>query len=131
MKKVIMMLAMVLPVMLMAQNRPTQSGPKFSRGEYMVMTAVPAISSNAVVTSPKKSKKKEVVKEDKRLSKYQIQFDFGRRLGEEHHMLLEEAERMTDAVDALNFLGNLGWRLVTVDVLPTEDGNEYRYYMTK
>ena len=149
MKKVIMMLAMVLPMMLMAQNRaPENKGDrpvienKAVQYEYVIIRGVMDVESadrQEVVTPKKKGKKEEVnprptnnVKgfmKHKQKARWFITFDFGRTKSKEAQLAMKN--EFHSMIDALNFLGGRGFELVLSEVQKTPHGDMQIYYMRK
>ena len=117
MKKVLLMVAFVIPVMLMAQTKtaqqkPTQDRVEKIRFEYMEMIATE--SADKVVESPKKSKKsKGNVSTEKATKSYKMTFNFGRQ-SKDQQKRAGKASAMRTPLEALSLLGSMGWELTAV-----------------
>ena len=119
MKKVIMMLTMVLPIILMAQNRPSvqkksalQEKTKVNF-EYLEMHAE-KLSEAKTVSSPKKKKSKDVSSKPVQ-NTYNITFNYSMRMSK--GMMKKELGRIgkvKNPLEALEYLGSLGWELIAV-----------------
>lgn len=149
MKKVIMILAMVLPVMLIAQNRaPEQKGDRIVienkpiKYEYVIIRGLMDVDSNdkQEVVSPRKKGKREEVSPNpthnlkgfmKNMVKarWAITFDFGRTKSKEAQIGMKN--EFHSMIDALNFLGGRGFELVLSEVQKTPHGDMQIYYMRK
>ena len=122
MKKVLFMMAFVMPVMIMAQTKtaPQKKPPKpvQERGskvsfEYIEMI-VTEVAVEKVVESPKKSKKsKKQVSTSKSDKIYKITFNFGKR-AKQFSTGIEKASSMKNPMEALSYLGSIGWELIAV-----------------
>ena len=117
MKKVLLMVAFVMPVMMMAQTKkapqkPTQDRVEKIGFEYMEMIATEV--AEKVVESPKKSKKpKGNVSTEKTTNNYTMTFNFGRRY-KDHKKRAGKASTMRNPLEALSYLGSIGWELTAV-----------------
>ncbi len=117
MKKVLLMVAFVMPVMMMAQTKtapqkPTQDRAEKISFEYMEMIATEI--AEKVVESPKKSKKsKGKVSTEKAAKSYKMTFNFGRR-SKDHQKRAGKAATMRNPLEALSYLGSMGWELTAV-----------------
>ena len=149
MKKVIMMLGMVLPIILLAQNRaPENKGNhpvienKPYKYEYVIIRGIIDIelSNKQEVVSPKKKGKKEEVNpihmnnvkgylKHIQKSRWAINFDFGRTKSKEAQLVMKND--FYSMIDALNFLGGRGFELVLSEVQKTPHGDMQIYYMRK
>jgi len=149
MKKTIMTLVMVLPIMVMAQKRaPENKGErqviesKAAHYEYVIIRGLmyvePADRQEVVV--PKKKGKKEEVKSRPtgnvkeyikhiQKSRWVINFDFGRTKSKEGQLAMKN--EFYYMIDALNFLGSRGFELVLSEVQKTPHGDMQIYYMRK
>lgn len=126
MKKVLLMMAFVMPVMMMAQTKtapqkPRQNPPQErvakTSFEYMEMIATEVVEK--AVASPKKSNKsKEKASAEKTTESYQITFNFGRE-SKDLKKRVGKASTMNRPMDALSYLGTMGWELTAVS------GNSY------
>ena len=114
MKKVLLMVAFVIPVMMMAQTKKvsqksTNKGVERIAFQYLEMIVTEV--SEQVVSSPKISKKsKENISDETLASKYKITLNVG-RLSKDHQKLLNKASMMRNPIEALSYLGSLGWEL--------------------
>ena len=149
MKKVIIMLAMVLPMILMAQNknlenkgeRPVIENKPY-KYEYVIIRGIIDIefSNRQEVVSPKKKGKKEEANpihmnnvkgymKHIQKSRWAINFDFGRTKSKEAQLVMKND--FYSMIDALNFLGGRGFELVLSEVQKTPHGDMQIYYMRK
>ena len=148
MKKVILMLAIFMPMDLMAQNRapenkvdrPIFENKKF-KYEYVIIRGliVSEVTKIQEPVSPKKKAKKEetvymqindlkgYVKGIQK-SRWAINFEFSRKSKEAQLLMKNEFNSM---IDALNFLGDKGFELVLSEVQKTPHGDMQIYYMRK
>ncbi len=149
MKKTIMILVMVLPMMVMAQKRaPENKGEhqifesKPAHYEYVILRGLMDIEPTdrqEVVTPKKKGKKEEVKPKPTRnvkeyithikKSRWAINFDFGRTKSKEAQLAMKN--EFYSMIDALNFLGSRGFELVLSEVKKTPHGDMQIYYMRK
>lgn len=117
MKKVIMMMAFVMPVMMMAQTKTAPQKPPQERVsktsfEYIEMIATEV--AEKVVESPKKSKKsKKQVSTAKAAKVYRLTFNFGRG-STDIKKRVEKVSNMRSPMEALTYLGSMGWELTAV-----------------
>ena len=149
MKKAIIMLAMVLPMILMAQNknlenkgeRPVIENKPY-KYEYVIIRGIIDIefSNRQEVVSPKKKGKKEEANpiymnnvkgymKHIQKSRWAINFDFGRTKSKEAQLVMKND--FYSMIDALNFLGGRGFELVLSEVQKTPHGDMQIYYMRK
>lgn len=149
MKKVIMMLVMILPIMLMAQNRTLENKGdrpiienKPYKYEYVIIRGIidSEVSNIQVSVSPKKKAKKEEANsilmnnvkgymKHIQKSRWAINFDFGRTKSKEAQLAMKN--EFHSMIDALNFLGGRGFELVLSEVQKTPHGDMQIYYMRK
>ena len=149
MKKVILMLVMVMPMMLMAQNRAPENKVdrpiienKPYKYEYVIIRGIidSEVTKRQEPVSPKKKAKKEetvsIQMNDvkgymKRIqkSRWAINFDFGRTKSKEAQLVMKN--EFYSMIDALNFLGARGFELVLSEVQKTPHGDMQIYYMRK
>lgn len=149
MKKVIMVLAMVLPIILMAQNRAIENKGdlpvienKPYKYEYVIIRGIidNELSNKQEVVSPKKKGKKEEANsvpmnnvkgymKHIQKSRWAINFDFGRTKSKEAQLVMKN--EFYSMIDALNFLGGRGFELVLSEVQKTPHGDMQIYYMRK
>ena len=143
------MLAMVLPIILMAQNRvPENKGDrpvienKAVQYEYVIIRGVMNVESadRQEVVSPKKRGKKEELNprptnnlkgfmKHMQKASWAITFDFGRTKSKEAQLVIKN--EFHSMIDALNFLGSRGFELVLSEVQKTPHGDMQIYYMRK
>lgn len=122
MKKVLVLLAVMTPVLLMAQskkvptNRATNSQKvaPFVMYEYVTMFVSKAEAKAPAVQPPKKGKKtKAPAATPKGRQKVVVSFDFGKeKKSKEASKFDAQAGSFKNTIDALNFLGARGWELV-------------------
>ena len=149
MKKAIMMMAMILPMILMAQNRAPENKVdrpvienKPYKYEYVIIRGIidSEVTKMQESVSPKKKAKKEEtnsiqMNNVKGYMKH-IQNQDGQLI-----LILEEQKskeaqlvmknEFHSMIDALNFLGNRGFDLVLSEVQKTPHGDMQIYYMRK
>lgn len=119
MKKAIMMMAMVLPVMLMAQSRtPVHKSGETERVkfkfEYMEMHVEEVALTKAVESPKKKKRDKSVAVPASSKKAYKITFETGRSPAKEAHKGMDRAKQMNTPLEALGYLGSMGWELTAV-----------------
>ena len=153
MKKAIMMLAMVLPMMLMAQNRALENKSerpiienKPYKYEYVIIRGIidSEVTKRQESVSPKKKAKKEETMVEYSIqnmsnvkgymkyiqkSRWAINFDFGRTKSKEAQLAMKN--EFHTMIDALNFLGARGFELVLSEVQQTPHGDMQIYYLRK
>ena len=144
-----MVLAMVLPIILMAQNRAIENKGdlpvienKPYKYEYVIIRGIidNELSNKQEVVSPKKKGKKEEANsvpmnnvkgymKHIQKSRWAINFDFGRTKSKEAQLVMKN--EFYSMIDALNFLGGRGFELVLSEVQKTPHGDMQIYYMRK
>lgn len=152
MKRIILIAVMLIPFLLLAQNRaPEQKRPqglvenKKERFEYVIVRAmmdVESIPNAEQVISPKKKVKKNDIGEDQssknnvkgqlktmQKARWAITFDFGRAKSKESQMVAKQ--QFFYLVDALNYLGSRGFELSVSEIHETDQGPMQVYYMRK
>ena len=149
MKKAIMMMAMILPMILMAQNRAPENKldrpvieNKPYKYEYVIIRGIidSEVTKRQESVSPKKKAKKEETNSIQmnnvkgymkhiQKSRWAINFDFGRTKSKEAQLVMKN--EFHSMIDALNFLGNRGFDLVLSEVQKTPHGDMQIYYMRK
>ena len=153
MKKAIMMMAMILPMILMAQNRAPENKVdrpvienKPYKYEYVIIRGIidSEVTKRQESVSPKKKAKKEETNyiqmniqmnnvkgymKHIQKSRWAINFDFGRTKSKEAQLVMKN--EFHSMIDALNFLGNRGFDLVLSEVQKTPHGDMQIYYMRK
>ena len=149
MKKVILMLAMVLPVMLIAQNRTSENNSdrlivenKPYKYEYVIIRGIidSEVTKRQEPISPKKKAKKDETSsihmsdvkgymKHIQKSRWAINFDFGRTKSKEAQLVMKN--EFYSMIDALNFLGARGFELVLSEVQKTPHGDMQIYHMRK
>ena len=149
MKKAILILAIVMPMMLIAQNRAPENKVdrpiienKPYKYEYVIIRGIidSEVTKRQEPISPKKKTKKEEVSSIKmndvkgymkhiQKSRWAINFDFGRTKSKEAQLVMKN--EFYSMIDALNFLGARGFELVLSEVQKTPHGDMQIYYMRK
>ena len=149
MKKVILMLVMVMPMMLMAQNRAPENKVdrpiienKPYKYEYVIIRGIidSEVTKRQEPISPKKKAKKDETSsihmsdvkgymKHIQKSRWAINFDFGRTKSKEAQLVMKN--EFYSMIDALNFLGARGFELVLSEVQKTPHGDMQIYYMRK
>ena len=144
-----MMLAMVLPMMLMAQNRALENKSerpiienKPYKYEYVIIRGIidSEVTNRQESVSPKKKAKKEDINSIQmnnvkgymkhiQKSRWAINFDFGRTKSKEAQLAMKN--EFHTMIDALNFLGARGFELVLSEVQQTPHGDMQIYYLRK
>ena len=149
MKKAILMLAMVMPMILTAQNRAPENNSdrpiienKPYKYEYVIIRGIidSEVTKSLEPVSPKKRSKKDETTSIQmndvkgymkhiQKSRWAISFDFGRTKSKEAQLVMKN--EFHSMIDALNFLGARGFELVLSEVQKTPHGDMQIYYMRK
>ena len=149
MKKVILMFVMVMPMMLMAQNRAPENKVdrpiienKPYKYEYVIIRGIidSEVTKRQEPISPKKKAKKDETSsihmsdvkgymKHIQKSRWVINFDFGRTKSKEEQLAMKN--EFYSMIDALNFLGARGFELVLSEVQKTPHGDMQIYHMRK
>ena len=123
MKKTLLMLCFMLPMFLMAQNRPDkQRNDKkhFAPVSFVYMT-MEMNQINKPVESPKRNKNKK----SKEISKSKTNYTFESLNKNLVNSLSKQSADFKTEMDALNLLGRMGWELVHIK------GNKFYFKSSK